>query len=200
MRYILIAALMLSACVPMQMKPKAATTEQLEKEALALMEQGKTDEVVPKLNAILKKNPRSWKALNAIGTLHGLKGALPQADSFFQAADAASPNNAAILNNWALVLAFADRYDLALPKMMQAVERAKPEQLEKTEMNLALLYALMGNENAARMALRRHLLPEQVEGNIRAYRSIAKSREQRQKALSEAAGVPAESILPAPLR
>jgi Tfp pilus assembly protein PilF len=119
--------------------------------------------------------------------LHAFKNQMPQSESFFAAADSASANNPAILNNWGLALAMDGRYDQALAKLMQAVEVAPQEKRVQPEMNLALVYGLMGKESQASMILRRYMEPKKITENITSYRAIRSNREKARQALQNAA-------------
>ncbi len=169
----LIVLLGVAACVPMQKQP-ALTTDMLEQQGLAEMEKGNFDPAIESFNKVLKKEPTRWKTLNAIGMLHAFKNQMPQAESFFVAADKTSQNNPAILNNWGLALAMGGRYDEAVAKLMQAVDITPQEKRAQPEMNLALVYGLMGREKQAEMILRRHMEPNKAAANLKAYRAIRK--------------------------
>jgi Flp pilus assembly protein TadD len=187
MKYITIVfCLFVAACAPMKKQP-VQTADMLEQQGLAEMEKGNFDPAIEKFNAVLKKEPTRWKTLNAIGMLHAFKNQMPQSESFFAAADSASGNNPAILNNWGLALAMDGRYDQATAKLMQAVEVAPQEKRMQPEMNLALVYGLMGKESQASMVLRRYMEPKKITENIKSYRAIRSNREKARQALQNAA-------------
>lgn len=199
MKYIAIVfCLFVAACVPMKKQP-VQTADMIEQQGLAEMEKGNFDPAIEKFNAVLKKEPTRWKTLNAIGMLHAFKNQMPQAESFFAAADSASANNPAILNNWGLALAMDGRYDEALARLMQAVEVAPQEKRAQPEMNLALVYGLMGRESQAAGILRRHMDTKKIAENIKSYRTIRSNREKTRQALQNAAGAMPSQTLSAPI-
>ena len=200
----LIAFLLLAAC----MQPKQPTADMIEQEAINDLQQGKLEIAAEKLNKILTTSPERWKSFNAKGILHSFRNELPQAESAFAAANAISSNNVVILNNWGLALAMDQRYDEAIAKLMQAVEAAPQQSRSQPEMNLAMIYALSGNEKPAEMILRRYMAPEDIEGNMKFYRSVRRDREQSRRALQKSYGLPNGedsanepfTILPPPVR
>lgn len=197
MKYIVLLCLFVASCAPMQKQP-VQTADMLEQQGLAEMERGNFDPAIEKFNAVLKKEPTRWKTLNAIGMLHAFKNQMPQSESFFAAADSASPNNAAILNNWGLALAMDGRYDEALARLMQAVETAPQEKRAQPEMNLALVYGLMGRESHASAILRRYMEPNKITENIKSYRAIRSNREKARQMLQNAAGATPPQTLDTP--
>ena len=173
-------------------KKNAGNIDAIEGQALAEMNMGKFDLAVDKFNKVLAKDGTRWRTLNAIGVLHTLKGQLPQAGQFFAAADAASPGNPAVLNNWGIAYGIAGNSPEAVSRLMQAVEAAgaDPQKREQTEMNLAMVYALSGNDRAAEPILRRYLDPEKARKNLQTYAKIRRDRQQSRQLLEKSFGTP----------
>ena len=187
--YSLLFCLLIAAC-SMVTKQQPQPPALLQEQAITELQQGNLDSATDKLNTVLTKEPQSWKALNAMGIIYSLKNNLPQAESSFAAADAANPNNTPVLNNWGLALAIDNRYDEAIAKLMQAVEVSPPENRTQPEMNLALVYALSGNDKSAQLILHRYMEPAKIKENMKFYSSLRKDREKSRQALQNAYGLP----------
>jgi len=181
--------LLLTACAPIKQQPQP-TPDLLEQQALIELQQGNLDSAAQKLNTILTKEPQRIKSLNAMGIISSLKNNPAQAAASFTAADIASPNTPAILNNWGLALAMDGHYDEAVAKLMHAVEIAALEHREQPEMNLALVYALSGNEKSAEVILHRYMEVDKIRENLKFYRSLHKNPEKSRQALQNAYGLP----------
>ena len=187
-------------------KPKPEALDGLETQGVAALQQGDLGGAAEKLNQVLADSPNRWKSINAIGILHSLKNEIPQAQASFASADSISPNNPAVLNNWGLALAIDNHYDEAIAKLMQAVEVSPPDTRTQPEMNLALVYALSGNEKPAEIVLHRYMDPAKIKENMKFYRSLRKDQQKSRQVLQKAYGMPqmdapAESMpqtLPAP--
>lgn len=173
----------------------------LEGAGLAELNLGEFVSAVDKFNAVLAKDPKRWRSLNAIAIMHTLKNQLGSAGDFFAAADAASPNNPVVLNNWGLGYAIAGNY----PESVRVLERAgtaaaDAEVKKETQMNLALVHALNKNDAQALIILRQNLGEAQALKNMAAYTALrgdaAASREYLQRAVAPAM----PSIAPQPMQ
>lgn len=164
---------------------------------MAALQQGDLAGASDKLNQVLADSPQRWKSINAIGILHSLKNEIPQAEASFASADSISPNTPAVLNNWGLALAIDGHYDEAIAKLMQAVEVAPTETRAQPEMNLALVYALSGNEKPAELILHRYMDPAKIKENMKFYRGLRKDQEKSRQVLQKAYGMPQMDAPPA---
>jgi Tfp pilus assembly protein PilF len=171
-------------------KPKLEVLDGLEAQAVTDLQQGNLAAADEKLNKVLADSPQRWRSLNALGILHSFKNEIPQAQASFASADSISPNNPAVLNNWGLALAIDNRYDEAIAKLMQAVEVAPPTTRTQPELNLALIYALSGNEKPAEIILHRYMTPAKIRENMKFYRGLRKDQQKSRQVLQNAYGVP----------
>ena len=191
MRFLLLLSLVfVVACASTPKKSKSEMLDGLETEAVTELQQGNLDAANDKLSKVLADAPQRWKSLNAMGILHSFKNEMPQALASFAAADAASPNTPAVLNNWGLALAMENRYDEGVAKLMQAVEVSPPATRTQPEMNLALVYALSGNNKPAEMILHRYMDASKIKENMKFYSGLRKDREKSRQALQNAYGMP----------
>lgn len=154
-------------------KEASTNLDALEGLGLAELNLGEFVSCVDRFNAVLAKDPKRWRSLNAIAIMHTLKGQLAQAGDFFIAADRASPNNPVILNNWGLGYAIAGNY----PESVRVLERAgaaatDPEVKKETQMNLALIHALNRNDTQALIVLRQSLPEAQALRNMAIYSTL----------------------------
>lgn len=160
----------------------------LEGAALSEMNLGDFTSAVSKFNKVLAKRPNSWRSLNAIAVLHTLKGQLPQAGEFFIAADKASPNNPAILNNWGLGYAISGNALESVKRLDAAVAAAKDDAVKRrqVEMNLAMVQALNQQDVIALEILRRNLPEAEALNNLAIYASMRGDEAASQNYLKQA--------------
>jgi len=111
-----------------------------------------------------QRQPGDWTNLSAEGVALDQLGDHAEAQSRYQAALKVSPNNPAILNNWALSEALTGEIEDAERLLRQAV--SNPSAGVQVRQNLALVLGLQGDFVEARRYASADLPPEVVEGNM----------------------------------
>jgi Flp pilus assembly protein TadD len=142
---------------------------------LTLMASGKTTDAAQIFAEVLEKDHKRWRTLNALGILFVGKNMLPEALAYFTEAMSHSPDNPAILNNSGLTFAVDRNFPRAIDALQQAARASKsPLQRKQVELNLALIYGVSGDFDAAREVAGRHLEGPALENNLGLYAHLAK--------------------------
>jgi len=71
----------------------------LEGEGIALLQLGRPDDAVPRLNIVVRERPAAWRSWNALGVIHDQRGEWAAAMDAFGHAAASSDGDASVLNN-----------------------------------------------------------------------------------------------------
>jgi Flp pilus assembly protein TadD len=139
---------------------------------------GQAREAIKYLEKAAAADAEDWRARSALGLDYDRLGDYDRADRSYQAALEISPDNAAVLNNFALSRAMAGDLDGARG-MAQRAAAAVGADL-RVKQNLALIYALSGNMAKAEELTRRDLPPAVARETIEYYRElVAASTPQR---------------------
>lgn len=185
--------IVLAGCQSSKKSPQAL--EQLELQGISNLQSGNLDAAQQTLQTVLSDSPDRWKSYNALGIVQSLKNDFAGAEVSFAKANSFNPDNPAVLNNWGLVQAMNDHYEDAIARLMQAVEAAPTDNRTQPEMNLAMIYALSGNEKSAEVILHRYLTPDKIKKNLSFYASLRSDRDKAQAAIQKAYQAP-QTILP----
>jgi Flp pilus assembly protein TadD len=115
-------------------------------------------------------NSERWDIKIAMAIAYDRLGMYEQAERRYQQALKLSPENAIVMNNFALSLAQAGR----LPEAVDILERAAamPEATPRMRQNLALLYAMRGDLRLAEQYVRRDMPPNIADQNMAYYRQL----------------------------
>ena len=132
---------------------------------------GLSREAMATLSDVVTRVPGDWRALSALGIAHDVTGDPGKAQKLYNAALVVSPNAVSVLNNLALSLTLSGN----LAGGITTLERAARLQGSGVQVrqNLALLYAMKGDLNAAERLLKRDLSTEIVQHNLRYYQLIS---------------------------
>ena len=131
---------------------------------------GLSREAIVTLFDVVTRVPGDWRALSALGIAHDVTGDPGQAQKHYTAALVVSPNAVSVLNNLALSVTLSGN----LAGGITTLERAARLQDSGVQVrqNLALLYAMKGDLDAAERLLKRDLSTEIVQHNLRYYQLI----------------------------
>jgi Flp pilus assembly protein TadD len=111
-----------------------------------------------------------WDVQLALAVAYDRIGMYDKAEGRYRAALKDSPDNAVVLNNFALSMAQAGQLRGAIGLLERAT--ALPEATPKMRQNLALLYAMNGDLKLAEALVRRDLSAEDAEANMAYYRKL----------------------------
>ena len=111
-------------------------------------------------------DPQDWKVRSALGVAYDRLGNAGKAEESYRAALKISPDNAVVLNNFALSRAMAHDLAGARDLLQRAVASAGSD--VRVRQNLALIYALSGDMTQAE-ALTLHDLPADLARQTLAY-------------------------------
>jgi len=111
-----------------------------------------------------------WELHALQGVIYDHLGHFEPAQQSYRAALELSPENISVLNNLSMSLAQAGKLDEAISLLddLANSEYANPQ----VRQNLALLYGLKGDFEAARKLAKEDLSPEQVAQNLQAFRML----------------------------
>lgn len=119
----------------------------------------------------------SLPTLNSLGIAHDLNAAHGTAQNFYRQALALDPDNLDTLNNYALSLALAGQFDQAVTLLQPlAGQVTTPDRLQ---LNLALIYGLMGQNDQAAEAARVVLDQKSVAHNLEVYKNLRRMTAQK---------------------
>ena len=136
----------------------------LERAQLMLSNPEKALEYADKAVAIAPKNSR---ALVGRGVALDMLARHPEAQAQYQAALAITPHDMGATSNLALSLAMTGQYDQAI-RLLTPIARA-PNATSRIRQNLALIYGLKGDDEAARALNRVDLDEQMTEKNLQFY-------------------------------
>ena len=111
-----------------------------------------------------------WELYALQGVIYDHLGHFEPAQQSYRAALELSPKNISVLNNLSMSLAQAGKLDEAISLLgdLSNSEYSNPQ----VRQNLALLYGLKGDFEAARRLAKEDLSPEQVTQNLQAFRML----------------------------
>jgi Flp pilus assembly protein TadD len=132
---------------------------------------GQLQDAVRLLSQAAELNAQDWKSRSALGVAYDRLGDSKRAAESYQAALQVSPDNPAILNNFALSRAMANDLGGARDLLQRAVTGAGAD--VRVRQNLALIYALSGNMAQAEALTLRDLPPDLARETLAYYRELS---------------------------
>lgn len=146
-----------------------------EGKALCQLEVGEFKEAGRAFTDIIGKDPKRWKSINASGLIFASRKKFNEANQYFSLAAEVSGNNPSVMNNLALNKALLGNYPDAIKILEEASGRANSEgeQKRRIDLNLALVYGISGNLDAAKQVASKHLSEAQAFNNMGIYSEIA---------------------------
>lgn len=151
---------------------------------------GQSDDAISTFDSIIKRQKDDVKALNGLGVSYDLKGQHTRAQEYYHKALVINDDNDQVKSNLGLSLAFEGRYDDAL-KILQPIGEslgATPKQRH----NLALVYALSGDQSKAQELYGKDMDDVKAQANVQALRSVAKPQQTLDELLAPQAKSPAK--------
>ncbi len=157
------------------LREQPANIDIAEGRALSLMATGKSSDAGRAFSQVLEKDPKRWRTLNGLGILFVSKNMIPEALAYYNEALNHSPNNIAVLNNMGLSYAV----DLDFARSIEALRQASristnPAQRKQIDLNLALVYGVSGDLDAARALASNYLEGVALDNNLGLYAHLAK--------------------------
>ncbi len=138
---------------------------------------GQVPEAVRLLQRATTLDLQDWKSRSALGVAHDRLGETDKAEESYRAALRISPENAVVLNNFALSRAMAKDLPGARELLQRAIASAGAD--ARVRQNLALVYALSGNMAQAEALTLRDLPPDLARETLAYYRELAAQAQQR---------------------
>jgi Flp pilus assembly protein TadD len=132
---------------------------------------GQLPDAVRLLSQAAELNVQDWRARSALGVTYDRLGDSKRAADSYKAALEISPDNPAILNNYALSRAMANDLNGARDLLQRAVNSAGAD--VRVRQNLALIYALSGNMAQAEALTLRDLPPDMARDTLAYYRELS---------------------------
>lgn len=167
----------------------------MEGKGLALLTKGDLKESANLLTTVMDRDATRWRAVNAVGIIFSAKQRTDEALEYYKAALKVNDNNPIILNNIGLSLAFQGDYDKAI-HAFQLAQKYQPDnksaQQKRIDLNLALVYAIAGKMEDAKLLAQKHLEGAHLYNNLGYYARLANDKELAKSylnmALTESAG------------
>ncbi|MCB2090150.1 MAG: tetratricopeptide repeat protein [Alphaproteobacteria bacterium] len=124
-------------------------------------------EAIDFLEKAASKSPDNYRIYNSIGLAYDLQGLHDQAQQAYGRGLSKKPDNISLLNNLALSLAFQDEFAPSIKLLSKAVNLDYSQ--TTAQQNLIMVYALSGEEDAARTMAKSFMTPEEIETNMYRY-------------------------------
>lgn len=169
-------------------KPKASSVL-MAAYGRALADAGQNEQALTIIRRAHDPRAPDWRLLNTEGALLDQLGRFDEAQQRYSAALALAPGEPAVLTNYGLSMALAQRPVEAEKLLRQAV--ASPAATPKMRQNLALVLALQGRTREAEEIARKDLSPEEVAANMAYWKA-------GMKPAAAALAKPARPALPEP--
>lgn len=146
-----------------------------EGKGLALMAKGDFDSPATLFDEVMQVDKTRWKTLNALGILFTTRNMQAEAKQYFQEALKYSPGNTSVLNNLGLAQALDREYDAAADTLLQAgtLSTASGNDRKRIDMNLALVYAIAGKLDQAKMITEHYYSGAALNNNMGLYAHLA---------------------------
>lgn len=131
---------------------------------------GKAMPAIDSLSRAEALGAKAWDIYTALAVAYDRVGMFDQAEARYRKALELSPDNAIVLNNFALSRAQAGDLDQAIENLRRA--SALPEATPRMRQNLALFFAIKGDLKAAEDLVLRDLPPKDAAANMAYYRQL----------------------------
>lgn len=132
-----------------------------------MVQNNRSLEAIEYLEAAAAKAPTNYRIYNSIGLAYDLEGLHEQAQNAYGRGLSISPDHISLLNNLALSLAFQDEFAPSIRLLSKAVNLDYSQ--TTAQQNLIMVYALSGEEEAARTMANTMLTPDEIEENMQRY-------------------------------
>ena len=158
------------------LKDKPGDVDAREGKALCLVAGGEFEKASPILTDIIHKDPTRWKSINAAGLVFAANKKYKEANQYLDLAADVSKHNPTVLNNQALVKALIGNNDDAIVILKEAEVKSPDGSGQQREigLNLALVYAITRNLDAAEATAKPYLTKPQLLNNMGIYSELAK--------------------------
>lgn len=132
-----------------------------------MVQKNRSLEAIEYLEAAAAKSPDNFRIYNSIGLAYDLEGLHEQAQNAYGRGLSISPDHISLLNNLALSLAFQDEFAPSIQLLSKAINLDYSQ--TTAQQNLVMVYALSGEEEAARTMARTLQTPEEIDANMKRY-------------------------------
>lgn len=168
-------------------KKNGENPEVLEGKALTLMSMGKTQEAGRVFKQVMQLDKKRWRTLNGLGILFATRNLIPESMAYYAEALRVSEDNPAVLNNVGLSQAITRNFPRAIQAMEQAMRVAPSDMRRKQiELNLALIYGVKGDLDAAKAIAEKHLKGPALDNNMGLYAYLSNNKELAKTYLNQA--------------
>lgn len=134
-------------------------------------------EAVGYLEEVAAKSPANFRIYNSIGLAYDLQGIHTKAQEAYGKGLNIMPDHISLLNNLALSLAIESEYAPAIQLLTKTVNIDYSQ--TTAQQNLIMVYAMSGDEEAARTMANSFMTQQEVEENIEHYRWLKSLSSQR---------------------
>ncbi len=150
--------------------------EALEGRGLALLDAGEFKLSGDAFSKVMQQEKDRWRTLNGLALLFVMKENYDDAMVYFAEALKYSKNNASVLNNVGLTMAIENRLEDAVEALKKASRLASDQRIlrKKIELNLAMVYGVKGDLDAAKEVAAKHLSGPALHNNMGFYAHLAK--------------------------
>ncbi len=132
-----------------------------------MVQKNRSLEAIEYLEAAAEKSPDNFRIYNSIGLAYDLEGLHEQAQNAYGRGLSISPDHISLLNNLALSLAFQDEFAPSIQLLSKAINLDYSQ--TTAQQNLVMVYALSGEEEAARTMASTLQTPEEIDANMKRY-------------------------------
>jgi tetratricopeptide (TPR) repeat protein len=141
------------------------------------MDKGNNTQAGNEFGEVMKIDDKRWRTLNGIGILFAMKNRDEDAQAYYQAALAQSPDNPSVLNNIGLAYAMDKQYDRAFESFNHAKQHLPNNSpfLKRIDLNMALVYAITGDLDQAEQTAAPYLSKAALYNNMATYAHLAKN-------------------------
>ena len=148
-----------------------------EGKAITLISKGDFETPLDLVNEVLKQDAKRWKTLNAGGILFVTSEKYDDATKYFSEALRYSPDNISVLNNLGLTQCLKKQYAESIKTLNRAstISGADSNERQRIDLNLALVYAVSGDFEAAQKIASQYLSGAKLSNNLGLYAHLAKN-------------------------
>lgn len=172
-----------------EMKPKEISVIEIREErGLCLLSLGKFQEAGVIFTDIINQDSTRWKSINGAGLIFANKKKFTEANQYFDLAADVSNYNPTVLNNQGLTKAIMGNFNDSIKILRDAAIQAPngTDQKRRISLNLALVYGISGNSDAAKNVAKDHLTEPQLYNNLGVYAELGKDPELARTYLNKA--------------